>query len=110
MAPSVIDKVRDLLVDVDYPAGKEDLLTAAQRHGADEDSMRALRALPPVDYRNADEVLRSIDVDPEDRSGTTTTSDKGRRRREHDHPGLAEHMKETETSPIEQALGSNEGS
>ncbi len=106
---SVTDKVRDLLVDVDYPATKDALLAAAQKHGADDDALRALRALPPVDYGSHDEVLRSIGTRPDDLSDDPA-SDKARRRREHAHRGLAEHMKDIERSPIQEELGSNPGS
>ncbi len=97
MNPNVTDRVRDVLVDVDYPATKDELLSAARRRGADEDAIRALRALPPVDYGNEDEVLRSVGVHPADRSGETV-ADQAERRREHTHPGLAEHMKDTDPS------------
>lgn len=53
------------LVDVDYPADKDALVASAEAHGAPEVVVRALRAIPPsVDYRNDDEVVRSLRLDP----------------------------------------------
>ena len=108
MGETLIDEVRALLVDVGYPASKEALLAAAQRHEAGEDALRALRALPPVDYGNESEVLASIDVHPAESAGQSR-SDKARRTREHGERGLAQHMKDVEPSPIEKELGSNQG-
>ena len=51
------------LADVDYPAGKDDLLATAERNDAGDDVLRALRGLPPVDYRNFDEVVASVNAD-----------------------------------------------
>ncbi len=49
------------LGEVDYPADKDALLAAAQRHGAPDEVLRALRTVPPgVDYAHADEVVRSL--------------------------------------------------
>ncbi|OMQ16088.1 hypothetical protein A7K94_0204925 [Modestobacter sp. VKM Ac-2676] len=57
------DEVLRHLGDVDYPAGKDDLVAAAQQKGATEDVLRAIRAIPPVDYRNEGEVVSSLRVD-----------------------------------------------
>jgi hypothetical protein len=54
------NEVRDALNDVDFPAGKDELVDAAQRGGASEDVCKALRSVPPVDYDSADEVVRSV--------------------------------------------------
>ncbi len=49
------------LGEVDYPADKDALLAAAQRHGAPDEVLRALRTVPPgIDYAHADEVVRSL--------------------------------------------------
>ena len=37
---------------VDFPASKEELIRAAQAAGVSEEVIRALRALPPVEYAN----------------------------------------------------------
>ena len=57
------DAVKAALVDADYPATKDELVRCAEAAGANEATIKALRAMPPVDYRNVDEVLRSADFD-----------------------------------------------
>ncbi|WP_198588125.1 DUF2795 domain-containing protein [Geodermatophilus chilensis] len=58
------DDVMRHLTDVDYPADKETLLAEAERRGASPEVVKAIRAVPPVDYRNRDEVVRSLRLDP----------------------------------------------
>lgn len=53
-------RLRAALSDVDYPADKDALLAGAQRTGADTDTVRALRSIPPVSYADLTEVLRSV--------------------------------------------------
>lgn len=66
--------IRRALGDVDFPASKEALVEHAERSGADEESLRALRALPLGDYRNPEEVLRSVPLPP-DRSASEARND-----------------------------------
>jgi hypothetical protein len=58
------DQVRRYLVDVDYPADKEELVAAAERAGGAEAVVRGVQAIPPVEYRNRAEVMRWVRVDP----------------------------------------------
>jgi hypothetical protein len=53
-------QVRTALTDVDFPADRDQLVTTAERNGADHDTVRSLRSIPPVDYGNLDEVLASV--------------------------------------------------
>ncbi len=106
---NITDEIRDALLDVDYPASKEQLLAAAQRRNAGDEIVRGLRALPPVDYRSEDEVLASIGTHPADLAGRSA-SDKGRQSRDQDHPGVAEHLRDVEPTPIERTVGWNRGS
>ncbi|QLQ35491.1 DUF2795 domain-containing protein [Micromonospora robiginosa] len=55
--------VLEYLSALDYPAGKDDVIRAAEQEGAPADVLRALRALPPVDYANGVEVARSAGID-----------------------------------------------
>jgi hypothetical protein len=58
------DEVLRHLGEVDYPADKDEMLAAAERHGASPEVLKAIRAVPPVEYRNADELVRSLRLDP----------------------------------------------
>lgn len=62
IADTEVVAIRAALVDVDYPADKDTLVDCARRACADDQTLLALRAMPPVDYRNIDEVLRSADM------------------------------------------------
>lgn len=87
------DALRAALVDVDFPVSKDQLTDAARRQDADETTLRALQAVPPVDYRSMDEVLAAVplaDEAPEVDAATQAPRRRGRTRR-----GLAEDAKET---------------
>ncbi|MFI7576704.1 DUF2795 domain-containing protein [Micromonospora sp. NPDC049497] len=55
--------VLQYLSSLDYPAEKDDVVREAEREGAPPDVLKALRALPPVDYANGNEVARSAGID-----------------------------------------------
>jgi len=63
MAHVTVDEVLHVLRDVDFPATKDELVKAARAEGASEEVLRALRAIPPVEYRNRTEVARSVPTD-----------------------------------------------
>jgi hypothetical protein len=58
------EQVLDYLADVDHPADKDALVSAAERSGAPDEVLRGLRAIPPVDYRSRAEVVRSVQGGP----------------------------------------------
>jgi hypothetical protein len=75
---------------VDFPADKDDIVREAQREGAPEDVLKALRAMPPMDYRSKDEVARSAatDIAPE-----LTPAEKAAKARNRQHQRIAEHLR-----------------
>lgn len=56
--------VKKFLKMVDFPASRDDIVKSAQDEGAPEEVVKALRGMPPVDYGNKDEVLRSAHTEP----------------------------------------------
>jgi hypothetical protein len=60
--------VTTVLADVGFPADKDALLAAAERNGADDTTVRALQAIPPVEYRSVGEVLASVEISDPDRA------------------------------------------
>ena len=96
--PVTYAAVRAALADVDYPASKDDLLAAVRRNNADGDIERALRAVPPEEYRNLEEVLRSTGTD--DEAAELSARLRAPRRREHTHPGLAEREKDVRSPRV----------
>ena len=69
------------LSGADFPAAKEQLVEYAQNNGVDEETVRALRAMPPADYDNITEVLRSIPLARGPEEGQSD-SDKARQARQ----------------------------
>lgn len=63
MAKVTRKALEQAVAQADYPADKEHLLARAEQQGADDEVLRALRSLQPVEYRNADEVLASVHPD-----------------------------------------------
>ncbi|MER7666638.1 DUF2795 domain-containing protein [Streptomyces sp. NPDC096193] len=63
MSSTSVRDVLDALQDVDFSADEEELVQAAENAGAPEEVVKALRAIPPGEYGNRDEVARSVRVD-----------------------------------------------
>src|ERR1700739_481996 len=101
-------RVRQCLGTVDFPANKNRLLAAAARNGCDDDTARALGAIPPETYANLGEVLSSVRLTEDDE---LSEADKDVAHRiHHNKPRLAQTAKNIPPSPIAEALGENPGS
>ncbi|MGC4896660.1 DUF2795 domain-containing protein [Micromonospora sp. DT31] len=81
--------VLEYLSALDYPAGKDDILREAQREGAPPEVLRALRALPPVDYANGAEVARSAGIDAAPEVGRSQQAAQARNNR----PRVSQHLR-----------------
>jgi hypothetical protein len=103
MADTTVQEVLDALVQVDFPAGKDDLLSAAEAAGASGEVLKAIRGIPPDEYANRDEVARSVRVDTASDLGYTA-SQKAEQGRLGGRPGLSEHFQETPRTPIEEEV------
>lgn len=91
-ASTTRDALFALLDEVDFPADKSVLVDAATRNGAEDETIRAPRGIPPVDCRSMDEVLRSVSL--ADSSDAPPPHAQEAARREHTHPGLSESSKD----------------
>ncbi|AEB45797.1 MULTISPECIES: DUF2795 domain-containing protein [Micromonospora] len=78
------------LSSLDYPAGKDDVLREAEREGAPPDVLRALRALPPVDYANGPEVARSAGIEAAPEVDDAQRAAAGRDKR---HQRVSQHLR-----------------
>jgi hypothetical protein len=109
MAPATTrSRLRQYLNDVDYPADKDALLEAANRNGCDEDTGRALRAIPPETYANFGEVLSSVALTDDD---DMTDAEKSEAHRVHTKTHLAQSAKDVgPVNPIVEELGENRDS
>ncbi|MGW4467625.1 DUF2795 domain-containing protein [Micromonospora sp. NBC_01796] len=80
------------LTALDFPATKDDIVAEAEREGASDDVLRALRAMPPADYGNINEVARSArtNSNPE-----VTPADLAARARDRKHQRVARHLRQS---------------
>jgi hypothetical protein len=100
------DEVTRALRNADFPATKEELIRAAQDAGAPDDVIKALRAIPPEEYRNRDEVARSVPVDPAaDRDlSPGQVAEAGRRSRHHHPQRVSQYARDVPKPPVEEEL------
>jgi hypothetical protein len=105
MAATDLERLRCALADVDFPAEKTELVRCADQAGADEDTVRALKAVPPVTYSSFNELLRAVPLQ-QDRS----PADEAAQRRMHTKPRLSQYDKDVPGHPIADEIGENRGS
>lgn len=102
------------LTDVAYPAAKDDLVTAARRDGADEDTVRALRAVPVENDAGFSEVLGAVWIDEsygQDGTDAPVEAHRFAERCFHRKPGMSEREKDIpEVNPVVEERGENRGS
>jgi Protein of unknown function (DUF2795) len=109
VASTTQSRLQDCLNDVDFPASKQDLLDAAASHRGDDETVGALRGIPPETYNNLDQVLASVSI--VDEGDAVRDTGKTAARRTHTKPGLAESAKDIDNeNPIVDELGENRGS
>lgn len=81
--------VLQYLSSLDYPAEKNDVIREAEREGAPPEVLRALRALPPVDYANGNEVARSARTDAAPEVGPSQLAAQAREK----HHRVSQHLR-----------------
>jgi len=97
-----MDEIRSVLNDLDFPASKEQVVEHARQVSTlGNHARRALAALPPGDYANLGEVLRSVPAAP---APGRTASERMAQNRQHRKPLLAEHMRDRDLPPVEDEL------
>lgn len=98
-------RLKEILGEVTFPAGKETIVDHATDSGADEEVLRAVRAMPPVEYDRPEEVLRSV---PLDEDTPSTEAERAQQRREHVRGRQATSTTDPgPVNPIEEELGEN---
>ena len=105
MAATDVERLRRALADVNFPAEKTDLVRSADQAGVDGDTVRALKAVPPVTYASFNELLRAVPLQ-QDRS----PADEAAQRRMHKKPGLSQYDKDIPGHSIADEVGENRGS
>jgi hypothetical protein len=82
--------VLQYLSSLDYPAGKNDVVREAEREGAPPDVLKALRALPQVDYANGTEVARSAGIEAAPEVGPAQRAEQARDKK---HNRVSQHLR-----------------
>ncbi|MFF4016157.1 DUF2795 domain-containing protein [Streptomyces sp. NPDC001843] len=103
MAHTSVPEVLGTLRDVGFPAGKDELLTAARSAGASDEVLKALRGIPPEQYGSPEDVARSVRVDP-DSDLRHDPAQRAEQAREGGRPGLSQHLREEPKTPIQEEL------
>ena len=87
---------------IDYPASKDALLRAAQDAEAPEEIIRALRAIPPEEYANRNEVIRSVPTDPAQdlHPDAAQRAEQAREQRHHGQQHLSQYEREVPKPPV----------
>ena len=103
------DQLRQALRDVDFPAGKDELIRAAQASGAPDEVIRALRTIPPEEYVNREEVARSVPKDPAEelQPSPAQRAAQARERRHHGGQHLSQYLREVAKPAVEDELDEN---
>ncbi|WP_242908053.1 DUF2795 domain-containing protein [Actinomadura terrae] len=94
-------QIKEVLGDLAFPASKQGIVQHAHGRVPGTRAERALSSLPLGTYGSVGEVVRSLPIDPDPER---SPSEQDHQRRHHNKPGLAEHMRHTERSPIEDEL------
>jgi len=82
-------EIAKYLGTVDFPATRDEIVQEAGRQSAPEEVLKALRRMPPVDYRSKAEVIRSAEVKEE-----LPPSEHAARARDRTHQRIAEPLRE----------------
>ncbi|WP_213451769.1 DUF2795 domain-containing protein [Rhizomonospora bruguierae] len=92
MSSTDFQAVQRVLVDLDFPASKEQIVRHAEGRG-DAGALKLLRALPLATYQNMSEIRSSVPLDPTVDDGLSPADQAARARSGHTHR-IAEHLRE----------------
>lgn len=103
MAHTNAKDVLRALDDVDFPADKDTLVRAARVAGASSEVVAALRAIPPEEYDNREQVAHSVRVDP-DSDLDLSPAQRAEQARLGGRPGLSQHLRDVPKPPVQEEL------
>jgi hypothetical protein len=104
MQPDVWDAASQALDDVDFPIGKDDIVTHASNRTDRPEVVRLLRAMPQGIYRNLTEVRRAVRIDPASGEGRTAGRKADQARSPHNRK-IAEYLRDTEPPKLRRRGG-----
>ncbi|KNE79336.1 MULTISPECIES: DUF2795 domain-containing protein [Streptomyces] len=103
MAHTSVPQVLHAIKDVDFPAGKDELIRAAKVGGASEAAVAALRGIPAERYENREQVAHSVRVDPDSDLGHSR-GQQGEQARKGAKRHLSQHLRDADKPPVEEEL------
>ena len=91
---------------MDFPAGKDELVRAAHAAGEPGEVIQALRAIPPEECANREEVARSVPKDPagELHPSPAQRAAQARERRHRGGQHLSQYQREVPKPAVEDEL------
>ncbi len=108
MAATDVNEILHAVKNVDFPAGKDDLVRAAKQAGASETAVKALRGIPPESYANRTEVARSVRL-PGDAGLELSPAQRAEQARRGGRRGQAEQLRDVPKPPVERELDRDDG-
>jgi hypothetical protein len=103
MASTDMNEILRAVRDVDFPAGKDELIQEAKRAGASEPAVKALRGIPPERYANRSEVASSVRL-PADSDLGHSPAQRAEQARKGGRPGQAEQLRDAPKPPVDEEL------
>jgi hypothetical protein len=98
-----VPEVLDAIKSVSFPAGKTELVNAAEAASAPTEVVAALRAVPPESYANREEVARSVRLDPAS-DLDLSEAQRAEQARLGGKPRLSQKLRDVPKPPIEEEL------
>ncbi|MGK5531599.1 DUF2795 domain-containing protein [Streptomyces sp. URMC 129] len=103
MASTDVGEILRAVKNVDFPAGKDELIEEAKRAGAPEPAVKALRGIPREQYRSRADVARSVRV-PADSDLGHSPAQRAEQARKRGKQGQAEQLRDVPKPPIQEEL------
>lgn len=98
-----LDGLRQVLDGMTFPVGRDDVVERAVDEGGDEEMVSALRAMPPADFHEAEQVLRAVPL----REVTDAHTEAAQKQRQERVTSSTSDQVPDPVNPIEDELGEN---
>jgi len=98
-----LDGLRQVLDGMTFPVGRDDVVGRAVEEGGDEEMVSALRAMPPADFHQAEQVLRAVPL----REVPDARTEAAQKQRQERVTSSTSDQVPDPVNPIEDELGEN---
>lgn len=100
-----LDGLRRILNGMSFPVGRDDVVEQAMEAGGDEEMVSALRAMPPADFYEAEQILRAVPL----REAPDAHTEAARKQPQERITSSTSDQVPDPVNPIEDELGENRG-